>query len=123
MPTVETVNMWITLNLLDSEAWIKSDKQPIALIQAIRNLSYWYPETVLTDELVSYQVVWELQGLDPALKYQKQGVKAVSDSGERIDYTVRSKVAPDILDLLGIPAYEIQEEEQESPLQYGGFLV
>lgn len=123
MPTVETVGLWITLNLLDSEAWDKSLKKDLAVTQAIRNLSYWYPETLPTDEFIAYQAVWELQGLDPALKYQKQGVKAVSDSGERIDYVSRSKVAPEILDLLGTPLFELEITEEESPLQYGGILI
>lgn len=123
MPTVETVSQWILLNLLDSEAWDKSPRKEVALTQAIRNLSYWYPETIISDEFVAYQVVWELQGLDPALKYQKQGVKHVSDSGERIDFLARPIVAPEILNLLGLPLFEIEVTETESPLQYGGYLL
>lgn len=125
MPTVETVNVWIALNILDSQAWDEAVKKDLAVVQASRNLVRWYPEEPLTDETVAYQSIWELQGLDPALKYQKQGVKAVTDSGERIDYSKRDKVSPDVRDLLGVPIFELaaSEEDEVLPPQFGGSLL
>ncbi|MDW0113767.1 hypothetical protein QT711_11265 [Sporosarcina saromensis] len=125
MPTVLEIDAWIAANVLDSEAWDKAEKKDLAVVQATRNLSRWYPKVELTDEHIAYQAIWELQGLDPALKYQKQGVKAVTDNGERIDYVSRSKVAPDVRDLLGVPLFEIEEKEteEESPPQFGGALL
>jgi hypothetical protein len=108
MPTLDTVDSWILDNMLDSEIWEKSQKQDLAVIQASRNLTRWYPETVLTDEMVAYQVIWELQGLDPVLKYQKQGIKAISEGSDRIDYVTRDKVAPEVREILGNPSYEIE---------------
>jgi hypothetical protein len=121
MPTVLEVDAWITANVLDSAVWEKySAKQSVAVTQAVRNLTRWYPDEELTDELVSYQVIWELQGIDPALKYQKHGVKLVSDGQERIDYgdKVRSMVSPDVLQLLGSP-----DDESANDKQYGGCLI
>lgn len=122
MPTTEAINLWILANVLDSKAWIDSVQKDLAVVQASRNLIRWYPTVDLTEETIGYQAIWELQGLDPALKYQKQGVKYVSDNGERIDYLPRDKVAPDVRDILGAPFYELEEEE-ESPIQYGGALL
>lgn len=121
MPTLESITLWIANNLLDSDAWDKSEKKQLAITQATRNLTNWYPEVILNDEHVSHQTVWEIQGLDPALKYQKQGVRAVSDAGERIDYLERSKVSPEVYDLIGAPAFELVDSE--SPLQFGGYLL
>lgn len=121
MPTVIEVNAWITANILDSSAWEKYvSKQEVAVIQAERNLTRWYPDEKLTDEIVSYQVIWELQGIDPALKYQKHGVKSVSDEGEKVDYSDggRDKVAPDVRQILGSPT-----DDNSSDKQYGGSLV
>ncbi|WP_172369568.1 hypothetical protein [Sporosarcina jiandibaonis] len=124
MPTVEEVSVWIALNVLDSQAWDDATKKDLAVVQASRNLSRWYPEIELTTDVVSFQAIWELQGLDPALKYQKQGVKAVTDSGERIDYVHRDKVAPDVRDLLGPPFDELEEaEDDEYVPQFGGRLI
>lgn len=123
MPTVESVGEWIALNVLDSQAWDDFDKKDLAVVQASRNLIRWYPDVTLTDEHISFQAIWELQGLDPALKYQKQGVKAVTDSGERIDYVSRSKVAPDVRDELGPPIDEREELEEDAQPQFGGFLL
>lgn len=111
MPTIDTVGAWILDNILDTAAWESSDKQEIALNQASRNLMRWYPDVELSDELLSYQVIWELQGLDPVLKYGKQGIKAISEGSDRIDYLTRDKVAPDVRDILGSPAYEKTADE------------
>lgn len=110
MPTLETVDLWILGNVLDRKAWQDSTEKPIALNQAIRNLNRWYPEVELTDEVVAYQAIWELQGNDPALKYQKQGVKSVSEGEDRIDYLSRDKVAPEVREILGIPFFELTED-------------
>jgi hypothetical protein len=120
MPTVETVAQWIQENVLDSSAWDNSTKQAVAVTQATRNLQRWYPDEEHTDEVVAYQAIWELQGIDPALKYQKHGVKSVADSGERIDYgdLMRDKVAPEVRDILGSPV-----DEYEGAALYGGRLV
>ncbi len=124
MPTVETVGTWIASNVLDSQAWDDAAKKELAVVQASRNLLRWYQEVPLTDETVAYQSIWELQGLDPALKFQKQGVKAVTDNGERIDYTSRDKVAPEVREILGTPFFEIEEHEtEEAPPQFGGMLL
>lgn len=122
MPTMQSVEDWILANVLESQVWIDFVQKNIAVVQASRNLIRWYPEVELTDEVVAFQAIWEIQGLDPALKYQKQGVKAVTDNGERIDYLSRAKVSPDVRDLLGPPFYEL-EEEIEIPDQYGGALL
>lgn len=111
MPTFEAVFLWIQDNVLDRKAWEDSEEQPIAFNQAIRNLNRWYPTVELTDEVVAYQAIWELQGMDPALKYQKQGVKSVSEGEDRIDYLTRDKVAPDVREILGAPVYELVEDE------------
>ncbi|WP_366160567.1 hypothetical protein ABXS71_16840 [Bacillus infantis] len=101
MPTLEAVDQWIQGNVLDRQAWNDSTEKEIAVIQASRNLARWYPGAVITDELVAYQAIWELQGIDPALKFQKQGVKSVSEGSDRIDYAVRDKVASEVQDILG----------------------
>lgn len=101
MATLESVNAWIQANVLESEVWDKSQKQELAVIQATRNLKRWYPNETLTDEIVAYQAIWEIQGVDPALKFQKQGVSSVSGDGERIDYSFRDKVAPEVREILG----------------------
>ncbi|KON88950.1 hypothetical protein AF332_20600 [Sporosarcina globispora] len=110
MPTLETVDLWIQGNVLDRKAWSDSTEKGIAVTQATRNLVRWYPDTDLTDELVAYQAIWELQGMDPALKFQKQGVKSVSEGSDRIDYSTRDKVSPDVRDTQGPPAFELIEE-------------
>jgi N-acetyl-anhydromuramyl-L-alanine amidase AmpD len=109
MPTLESVGVWIQANILDSKAWDNSNKQGLAITQATRNLERWYPEMELTDEVVSYQAIWEIQGTDPALKFQNQGVKSVSEGSDRIDYHTRDKVAPEVREILGVPSYELTE--------------
>ncbi|KAB2335082.1 hypothetical protein [Bacillus mesophilum] len=123
MPTVESVDAWIRFNVLDSQAWTSSERKYVAFVQANRTLSRSYSEAALTDELIAYQAIWELQGLDPALKYQKQGVKSVSDGSDRIDYNPRDVIAPDVRMILGTPLYEIEEEEESSPPLFGGTLL
>lgn len=110
MPTLETVDLWIQGNVLDRSAWDRSSEKSIAVLQAERNLARWYPDSEITDEFVAYQAIWELQGMDPALKFQKQGVKSVSEGEDRIDYLYRDKVAPDVREILGPPAFELIEE-------------
>lgn len=123
----QTVADWIVDNLLDTDAWDRASEQQqtVAVKQAERNLARWYPDAALTVEIVSYQAVWELQGLDPALKYQKHNVKTVQDSGEGVTYKdgERPVVAPDVRGLLGATAEELAEQaaEDSSP-QYGGAL-
>ena len=122
-----TVDAWITDNLLDSDIWKRASetKQTVAVRQAERNLSRWYPGATLTVEIVAYQAVWELYGVDPVLKYQRHSVKTLQDSGETVTYKdgERSPVAPDVRSLLGPTADEIAEAEAESPPQFGGMLV
>jgi hypothetical protein len=120
MPTLESVDAWIKANVLDSIAWDISIKKELAVTQATRNLERWYPGVELTDEAVSYQAIWEIQGMDPALKLQKQGVRSVSEGEDRIDYLSRDKVAPDVREILGKPSYELVEEHV--PLE-GGCLL
>lgn len=110
MITVDSVNTWIQSNILDSKAWDESTKQSIAVTQASRNLTRWYPDIEQTGEIVSYQVIWELQALDPVLKYQKHGLKHISESGDRIEYNTRDVVAPDVREILGDPSFELDEE-------------
>ncbi|MGI2294173.1 hypothetical protein [Paenibacillus sp. GXUN7292] len=125
----QAVNDWISENLLDTEAWQRSSeqRQSVAVKQAERVLARWYPEVELTTELVAYQSVWELQGIDPALKYQKHNVKTVADNGETVSYKdgERPVVAPDVRELLGATAEELAEiEAEEAALrQFGGALV
>jgi hypothetical protein len=116
MPTVETVDAWIRDNVLDSKPWDESQKQQLAVTQAIRNLELWYPDDELNDEVVALQAIWEIKGTDPALKFQRQGVKAVSEGSDRIDYTVRDKVAPDVRGVLGAP-------DDEKVMLEGGALL
>ncbi|NUU62695.1 hypothetical protein [Paenibacillus agri] len=127
MLTTDEVSTWIADNVLDTAAWDKLPlKQPLAIKQAERNLTRWYPTVVLTVELVSLQAIWEMEGLDPALKYQKHSVKSVNDNGEGVTYSgIRDVVAPDVRDLLGKTASEIAEEEAAggTDLQYGGSLI
>jgi hypothetical protein len=110
LPTLEEVESWIQSNVLDRKAWEDSTEKAIAVIQASRNLTRWYPDQELTDEVVAYQAMWEVQGLDPVLKYGKQGIKSVSEGLDRIDYLNRDKVAPDVREILGMPSYELVEE-------------
>lgn len=120
---------WIAANMLDTDAWDRGteQRQTVAINQAERNLARWYPDVELTAEIIAYQTVWELQGIDPALKYQKHNVKTVSDNGETISYKdgERPDVAPDVRSLLGPTADELAEEEAEEAAQrqYGGALV
>jgi len=120
MITVDSVNSWIQANVLDSKAWDESSKQQVAVTQAIRNLERWYPEVELNDELVAYQAIWELQGLDPVVKYQKQGIKHISEDGDRIEYDKRDKVSPEVREILGTPSFELEEE---TILLEGGMLL
>jgi hypothetical protein len=123
LSTLISVDAWIQDNSLEAKVWNDSTQQQIAYNQALRNLQRWYPEKIeFTDEVVAYQVIWEIQGMDPALKYQKQGVKYVSDTGERIDYETRSRVAPDVREILGPPLFELEEEVAGVEL-YGGELI
>ncbi|MFE8697977.1 hypothetical protein ACFYKT_16670 [Cytobacillus sp. FJAT-53684] len=122
MPTIESINTWIQANILDSKAWDDSSKKDIAVVQAMRNIKRWFPEVVFSDEIISYQVIWELQGLDPVLKYGKQGIKHISESGDRIEYTTRDKVAPEVREILGVPLYELEESEPSVILE-GGMLL
>lgn len=121
------VGKWIESNLLDTDAWDRSPKQAVAVIQAERNLSRWYPDSELVVAIVAYQAVWELQGIDPALKYQKHNVKTVTDNGETVSYKdgERPVVAPDVRELMGATADELAELEAEEAVQrqYGGALL
>ncbi|KUP22445.1 hypothetical protein [Paenibacillus sp. DMB5] len=127
MFTPEEVSAWIAANVLDSEAWDKAKKPAVAVTQSERNLARWYPAIVLTVPMVAMQAIWELQGIDPALKYQKHNVKTVTDNGETVSYKdgARPAVAPDVHDMLGPTADELAEEEAASALQkqYGGCLL
>jgi hypothetical protein len=109
MPTLESVDAWIQANILDSKVWDNSKKQELAVTQATRNLYRWYPEVDLTAEVVAHQAIWEIEGTDPALKFQKHGVKSVSEGEDRIDYLTRDKVAPEVREILGVPSYELTE--------------
>jgi len=124
MFTSTEIGAWIDANLLDSDAWDRSEKQAVAVIQAERNLGRWYPDETLSVDVVSFQTIWELQGVDPALKFQKHNVKAVTDEGEQVSYKdgMRDIVAPDVRDLLGSTAEEIAAESSTA-LQYGGCLI
>jgi hypothetical protein len=110
MPTLESADVWIKTNVLNSKAWNDSTKKELAVIQATRNLERWYPEVELTDETVSYQAIWEIEGTDPALKFQRQGVRSVSEGEDRIDYLTRDIVAPEVREILGAPSFELTEE-------------
>lgn len=121
---------WITSNLLDTEAWERASeqRQSIAVVQAERKLANWYPTiNPMAVSIIAFQSVWELQGLDPALKYQKHNVKTISDNGESVSYKdgIRPDVAPDVRELLGATAHELSEleAEQAAQRQYGGALI
>ncbi|MEC1714758.1 hypothetical protein [Schinkia azotoformans] len=104
MPTLIEVEEWIQTNVLDTTEWDKSQRKEVAVIQAERNLTRWYPEAELLVEHIALQSIWEVEGLNPALKFQKHGVQSVSDSGEGITYKAeRSKAHPEIIDALGEP--------------------
>ena len=126
----QVVGEWIADNLLDSEPWVRASeqKQSVAVTQAVRNLSRWYPDVELTDEVVAYQAIWELYGVDPVLKYQRHAVKSLGDNGETISYKEKEErpvVAPDVRELLGPTADEIAdlEAEEQAQKQYGGALI
>jgi hypothetical protein len=125
----EDVATWIADNLLDSDAWDRATpkKQELAVVQAERNLTRWYPDQAFDVSVVAYQAVWELQGIDPALKYQKHNVKTVQDNGETVTYKdgERPVVSPDVHELLGPTADELAEREaaEEAQRQYGGALI
>jgi len=126
----QVVGDWIADNLLDSEPWVRASeqKQSVAVTQAVRNLSRWYPDVELTDEVVAYQAIWELYGVDPVLKYQRHAVKSLGDNGETISYKEKEErpvVAPDVRELLGPTADEIAdlEAEEQAQKQYGGALI
>lgn len=126
----QTVGEWIVANLLDSEPWVRASeqKQAVAVTQAVRNLLRWYPNVELTDEVVSYQAIWELYGVDPVLKYQRHAVKSLGDNGETISYKEKEErpvVAPDVRELLGPTAGELAELEagEQAQMQYGGALI
>jgi hypothetical protein len=124
---ISDVFAFIELNVLDKSSWEKAaEVQVTAIKQATIHLERWYPIVELNAEIVAYQSIWEVEGADPALKYQKQGVKYVSDGGERIDYEKRDRVAPDVREILGPPAFEVIEEldESEEPVElFGGELL
>ncbi|MFD2116345.1 hypothetical protein ACFSTH_08330 [Paenibacillus yanchengensis] len=123
------VGSWIITNMLDTEAWLRASdqRQTVAVVQADRNLARWYPDIELYTEIVAYQAIWELQSIDPALKYQKHNVKQVTDNGETVSYkdVERPVVAPDVRALLGATADELAELEAEEveQRQYGGALI
>ncbi|WP_020615745.1 hypothetical protein [Paenibacillus daejeonensis] len=121
------VGAWIDANVLDSEAWDRAKKPAVAVTQAERNLARWYPDVELTVDIVAYQTIWELQGIDPALKYQKHGIKTVTDNGETVTYKdgERPVVAPDVRAVLGLTAQELEdlEAEETSQRQFGGALI
>lgn len=126
----QEVGAWISANMLDTDAWDRATekKQYVAVVQAERNLARWYPDiTPMAVSIVAFQTVWELQGIDPALKYQKHNVKTVTDNGESISYKdgERPDVAPDVRALLGPTADELAEEaaEEAAQRQYGGALI
>lgn len=126
MPTPQEVGSWIADNLLDSDPWDRASeqKQAVAVTQAARNLSRWYPDAELTTEIVAYQAIWELYGVDPVLKYQRHAVKSLGDSGESITYKDKDErpiVAPEVSRLLGPTADDIADDE--SQMQYGGALI
>lgn len=121
---------WIAANLLDTDAWDRASeqKQSVAIVQAERNLARWYPEiNPMAVSIVAFQAVWELQGIDPALKYLKHNVKTITDNGESVSYKdgERPVVAPDVRELLGPTADEIAAEaaEQAAQQQFGGCLL
>jgi hypothetical protein len=121
---------WIAANMLDTDAWDRASeqKQTVAVVQAERNLSRWYPTiSPMAVSIVAFQAIWELQGVDPALKYQKHNVKTVSDNGESVTYKdgERPAVAPDVRELLGPTADELAEQEaaEAAQRQYGGVLI
>jgi len=128
MERIEVGN-WIAANLLDTDAWDRAEeaKQSVAVVQAERNLSRWYPDTELVVAVVAYQVVWELQGIDPALKYLKHNVKTVKDGEESVTYKdgERPVVSPDVRELLGATVDELAEleAEEDAQRQYGGALI
>jgi hypothetical protein len=122
------VGNWIAANMLDTDAWDRAaeTKQSVAVVQAERNLTRWYPDATLSVDVVSYQTVWELQGIDPALRYQKHNVKSVTDEGEQVSFKdgERDVVAPDVRAMLGPTANELAEFDAESSQpQYGGVLI
>ncbi|WP_339292731.1 hypothetical protein MKY48_08670 [Paenibacillus sp. FSL W8-0187] len=126
----QEVGAWIMANMLDTDAWDRASDQKriVAVVQAERNLARWYPKiSPMAVSIVAFQTVWELQGIDPALKYQKHNVKTVSDNGESISYKEeeRPDVAPDVRALLGPTAAELAEKEaaEVAQRQYGGALV
>lgn len=119
---------WIAENLLDSDVWDRASehKQTVAVRQAERNLTRWYPDATLTVEIVAYQAVWELYGVDPVLKYQRHAVKSLSDNGESVAYKdkeERPPVSPEVHSLLGPTTDEQAAEEAKNPPQYGGVLI
>lgn len=119
---------WIAENLLDSDVWDRASeqKQTVAVRQAERNLARWYQDVDLTVEIVAYQAVWELYGVDPVLKYQRHAVKSLSDNGESVTYKdkeERPAVAPEVRSLLGPTADELAEDAAANPPQYGGALI
>lgn len=121
---------WIAANMLDTDAWDRTSeqKQAVAVVQAERNLTRWYPEiSPMAVSIVAFQAVWELQGIDPALKYLKHNVKSITDNGESVSYKdgERPEVAPDVRELLGPTADEIAAEdaEQTAQQQFGGCLL
>ncbi len=123
MPTQESVETWLIANHLESNVWTDFERKSVAFVQAIRHLNSWYPDVEVTDEVVAYQVIWEIKGLDPVLKYSGLGVKSLTDNGERVDYGdfVRNKVAPEVHALLGLPIDE--QEPPEEVVLYGGRLI
>lgn len=124
MPTQESVETWLTTNHLESNVWTDFERKSVAFMQAIRHLNSWYPDVELTDEVIGYQVIWEIKGLDPVLKYSGLGVKSLTDNGERVDFGdfVRDKVAPEVHTLLGPPIDE-RTNVVEPPLLFGGTLL
>jgi hypothetical protein len=113
---------WIADNLLDSDIWDRASehKQTVAVRQAERNLSRWYPDAKLTVEIVAYQAVWELYGVDPVLRYQRHNVRSMMDAGELVTYAngERPVIAPDVTSILGTPT-----GGNEGGRQYGGALI
>ncbi|HHY74037.1 MAG TPA: hypothetical protein GX497_12625 [Bacillus bacterium] len=124
MPTFIEVEEWIQANVLDTTEWDKSHRKEVAIIQAERNLIRWYQDVELTVEHIALQSIWEVEGLNSALKFQKHGVKSVSDGGERVDYgdKIRDAVAPEVRQILGTPLHE-KEESEPTVILEGGMLL
>jgi hypothetical protein len=75
----------------------------------------YYKVEVLTPKVVSYQVLYMLEGEDEEYsKLKRHGAVKLSTKGTSVEFGTKHNIAPDVIAILGEPP----EKEDESKPQY-----